>query len=125
MVVDRPIIIIAGSETSHGEGLVFPDDHSMSGSESEEEGYSDIFTEPEGFREAEKQPTFETYQLPDGSVLSLRLIGHSALWVGTVKILTTSLFRIYPLLHYSLAASENPPDLFGTRAIYCGTLREY
>ena len=89
----------------------------MSGSDSEEEGYSGIFTEPDGFREAEEQPTFETYRLPDEKVLSLRLIGHSALWVGIVKVFITSLFRAHYLLRCSLEASAEPPNMFGTRAI--------
>lgn len=47
---------------------------------SEEDG--NIFKEPEGFYEPEKQPTCVSYQTLNGQVLSLRLIGHSPLWVG-------------------------------------------
>lgn len=41
-----------------------------------------IFAEPEGFYEPEKQPTTVSHQLLNGKELSLRLVGHSPLWVG-------------------------------------------
>ena len=42
----------------------------------------DIFQEPEGFYQADKQPTYVSHRMIDGRDLSLRLIGHSPLWVG-------------------------------------------
>jgi len=80
----------------------------MPDSDSEEEGYSDIFTEPEGFREAEKQPTFETYRLRDGRELSLRMIGHSALWVGFTTCFVTSIHNLIVPLLYLFEASTGP-----------------
>ncbi|KER00639.1 hypothetical protein AUEXF2481DRAFT_551 [Aureobasidium subglaciale EXF-2481] len=47
---------------------------------SDSEGELGIFEEPEGFYEAEKQPSFVEYTLPSGLKLNLRLVGHNALW---------------------------------------------
>jgi hypothetical protein len=41
-----------------------------------------MFEEPEGFYEAEKEPTFVEYTLQSGLKLNLRLVGHNPLWVG-------------------------------------------
>ncbi|GAB7365585.1 hypothetical protein MBLNU230_g6656t1 [Neophaeotheca triangularis] len=40
----------------------------------------DIFQEPEGFREPEKQPTFAQHRMLDGRDLNVRLVGHNPLW---------------------------------------------
>lgn len=45
------------------------------------EGALDLFQEPSGYFQAEKQPTFVDYRLKTGQCISLRLIGHSPLWV--------------------------------------------
>ena len=42
----------------------------------------DIFKEPDGFYEAEKAPTMETHTMLSGEMLTLRLVGHSPLWVS-------------------------------------------
>ena len=42
----------------------------------------DIFEEPAGYFEPEKQPTTVSHTTLNGQTLSLRLIGHSPLWVG-------------------------------------------
>lgn len=60
----------------------------MSGEDVEDDGGLDIFKEPEDFYEPEKQPTFVSYQTSTGQVLSLRLTGHSPLWVGDDTNLT-------------------------------------
>lgn len=49
---------------------------------SDSEGELGIFEEPEGFYEAEKEPTFVEYTLQSGLKLNLRLVGHNPLWVG-------------------------------------------
>lgn len=49
---------------------------------SDSEGELGIFEEPEGFYEAEKEPSFVDYTLQGGSKLTLRLVGHNPLWVG-------------------------------------------
>jgi nicotinamide N-methyltransferase len=49
-------------------------------SDSEDVGI-DLFQEPEGFYEPEKQPTFATHKLLSGKDLSIRLVGHNPLWV--------------------------------------------
>ena len=41
-----------------------------------------LFKEPEGFYEPEKQPTTVSHTTQGGKELSLRLVGHSPLWVG-------------------------------------------
>ena len=48
----------------------------------EQDDYANIFEDPAGFYEPEKEPTFVSYETLTGQVLSLRLIGHSPLWVG-------------------------------------------
>ncbi|TIA49918.1 hypothetical protein D6C77_09411 [Aureobasidium pullulans] len=47
---------------------------------SDSEGELGIFEEPEGFYEAEKEPSFVDYTLQGGSKLTLRLVGHNPLW---------------------------------------------
>lgn len=49
-----------------------------------------LFAEPEGYWEKEKQPTFVTHRTSDGKELSMRLVGHSALWVGDAGIMPLS-----------------------------------
>jgi hypothetical protein len=49
--------------------------------EGDSEESLDLFREPSGYYQPEKPPTFVTYQLESGQELSLRLIGHSPLWV--------------------------------------------
>ena len=51
-------------------------------SDGEEGEAGDLFAEPEGFYQAEKQPTFVSHKTLDGKELSLRLVGSSPLWVG-------------------------------------------
>lgn len=41
----------------------------------------DLFEEPPNFYQPEKLPTFTTYTLQNGQPLTLRLVGHSPLWV--------------------------------------------
>ena len=40
-----------------------------------------LFQDPDGFYEPEKPATVTSYTLNDGRVISLRLVGHSPLWV--------------------------------------------
>ena len=49
---------------------------------SDSEGELGIFEEPEGFYEAEKEPSFVDYTLQSGLKLNLRLVGHNPLWVS-------------------------------------------
>lgn len=49
---------------------------------SDSEDGLDLFQEPEGYFEPEKQPTFVSHKLLDGRELNLRLVGHNPLWVG-------------------------------------------
>lgn len=49
---------------------------------SDSEGEFGIFEEPQGFYEAEKEPTFVDYTLQSGLKLNLRLVGHNPLWVS-------------------------------------------
>lgn len=60
--------------------------------EGEEVGSGGLFAEPEGFYQAEKQPTFVTHRTFNGSELNLRLVGSSPLWVGE-----TSRLNLRPL----------------------------
>lgn len=41
----------------------------------------DLFQEPDDFYQPEKPASFTKYTLKDGQVISLRLVGHSPLWV--------------------------------------------
>lgn len=41
-----------------------------------------MFTEPEGYYEPEKQPTFAVHRMQNGQELNMRLVGHNPLWVG-------------------------------------------
>jgi len=41
----------------------------------------DLFQEPADFYQPERPPTFTTYTLQNGQRLTLRLVGHSPLWV--------------------------------------------
>lgn len=41
----------------------------------------DLFQEPAGFYQDDKEPTSTTFALKDGRNIQLRLIGHSPLWV--------------------------------------------
>lgn len=43
---------------------------------------SDMFQEPDGFYEAEKEPTFADYKLLSGEKLRIRLVGFNPLWVS-------------------------------------------
>lgn len=65
-------------------------------SDSEED--LDLFQEPEGFYEPEKEPTFVSHRLIDGRELNLRLVGHNPLWVGDCNIF--SLFEFNPFLFF-------------------------
>lgn len=49
---------------------------------SDDEETFDMFKEPAGYFEDEKQPTFVQHQLVDGTELNLRLVGHNPLWVS-------------------------------------------
>lgn len=50
-------------------------------SEAEDEGI-DLFQEPTGFYEPEKQATYASHQLLSGKELTVRLVGHNPLWVS-------------------------------------------
>jgi len=52
---------------------------------SDSEGELGIFEEPEGFYEAEKEPSFVDYTLQSGLKLNLRLVGHNPLWVSKLS----------------------------------------
>lgn len=53
---------------------------------SDSEGDLGIFEEPEGFYQAEKEPSFVDYTLQSGLKLNLRLVGHNPLWVSSLEI---------------------------------------
>lgn len=42
---------------------------------------ADLFQEPDGFYQPDKPATFTKHTLKDGQIISLRLVGHSPLWV--------------------------------------------
>lgn len=45
------------------------------------EALLDFFQEPDGYYAPEKLPTTTSYECRDGTVIDLRLVGHSPLWV--------------------------------------------
>ena len=49
---------------------------------SDNEGVSDLFQEPLDYYAPEKQPTQAHHRTLGGQELTLRLVGHSPLWVG-------------------------------------------
>lgn len=53
----------------------------MDSGESEDGEDFNIFEEPKGFYQAEKEPTFVSHTTENGHKLVLRLIGSSPLWV--------------------------------------------
>lgn len=52
----------------------------MDGSEEAEGGF-DLFQEPDGYYEKEKEPTQVQHQTLGGGRLTLHLVGHNPLWV--------------------------------------------
>lgn len=58
----------------------------MTDSGEDDDGSFNIFKEPEGYLPPEKQPTAVSHTTLSGQVLTLRLIGHSPLWVGLLLI---------------------------------------
>lgn len=61
----------------------------MSDSHSDDEGDLGMFADPEGYYEPEKEPTFAKHEMQDGRELSLRMVGHNPLWVGTLIALAS------------------------------------
>ena len=49
-----------------------------------------MFEEPQGYYQPEKQPTTVSHTTLSGLSLSLRLIGHSPLWVGVLIYIVTA-----------------------------------
>lgn len=49
---------------------------------SDDEETLGIFEEPAGYFKPEKPSTYQDYELKDGRILQLRLVGHSPLWVS-------------------------------------------
>lgn len=56
----------------------------MSDTHSDDGGELGMFAEPEGFYQPEKEPTFAKHEMQDGRELSLRMVGHNPLWVGSL-----------------------------------------
>ena len=48
-----------------------------------------MFADPEGYYQPEKEPTFAKHEMQDGRELSLRMVGHNPLWVGTLIALAS------------------------------------
>ena len=44
---------------------------------------TDMFQEPQDYREAQRQATYTEYTMLSGQALKLRLVGHNPLWVPT------------------------------------------
>lgn len=51
----------------------------------DEENEIGIFNEPEDFYQPEKESTTVKYEASNGRQISLRLVGHSPLWVGNTS----------------------------------------
>lgn len=82
---------------------------------SDEEETAGLFQEPEGFYQPEKEPTFVKHRMLDGSELSLRLVGHNALWVGSKSkfssIRYSILYRHMTFERLLTRAAQGPPPL--------------
>lgn len=74
---------------------IIPTNHDMSDSE----GELGIFEEPEGFYEAEKEPSFVDYTLQSGLKLNLRLVGHNPLWVSFLAPDSPDSFQVFCCWH--------------------------
>ena len=61
------------------------------------DGALNMFEEPEGFYPPEKEPTTAHHQMLNGKEISLRLVGHSPLWVGELNFLMSPLSYILVL----------------------------
>jgi len=64
-----------------------------------EDGELGMFTEPEGYYEPEKQPTFAVHRMQSGQELNMRLVGHNPLWVGLYSYASLSTFYL-ALMHH-------------------------
>ena len=100
----------------------------MSASESEDDGTFDLFKEPEGYYGPEKQPTTASYTTISGHQLSLRLVGHSPLWVGDNQtgfipcILRSCTYDAFQHFMPGVPLRQFVPDqLMASRAIFSGT----
>ena len=92
----------------------------------------DMFTEPDGFYEPDKEPTFVTHRMLNEHELTLRLVGHNPLWVGAASCLESSKLDVLiakhavPFSHpqYSLAALSpaSTNDVLPQRATISGML---
>ena len=54
----------------------------MSPNDNGEDSELNIFQEPADFYQPEKKPTFVSHQTLSGQEITLRLVGHSPLWVS-------------------------------------------
>ena len=96
----------------------------VSGDEDEGEA-GDLFAEPEGFYQAEKQPTFVTHKTLDGTEVNLRLVGSSPLWVGHERISSHGCLSAKvssSLRSWILRSLSSPSTKHTTRVIYSGRL---
>lgn len=66
-----------------------------SDTEDSEDGALNMFDEPGDYYEPEKPPTTVTHTLLDGREITLNLVGHSALWVGTNSFTFHSLLSLF------------------------------
>lgn len=75
---------------------------SVDGDGDSEDGMA-IFQEPDDYYPPEKQPTTATYQMINGTDLTLRLVGHNPLWVGARPTLFACLLLFLPKAAFSLS----------------------
>ena len=68
---------------------------SAQSSDDEEAEAVSLFAEPEGFFQAEKEPTFVTHKTVDGKEIHLRLVGSNPLWVGRRLTLLFNYFSLH------------------------------
>lgn len=45
-----------------------------------------LFQEPDGYYQEEKEPTFQKHRLRSGESMNLRLVGHNPLWVSILLV---------------------------------------
>jgi hypothetical protein len=57
----------------------------------------DMFQEPDGFYEPEKEPTYTEHTLLSGETLRIRLVGFNPLWVSVVCP-TSKLLKCFAIL---------------------------
>lgn len=81
-----------------------------------------LFQEPEGFYEAEKEPTFAEHVLLSGQTLRVRLVGFNPLWVSNIVVLSSNTLFAYRHCGETARIGSAFTSHFSTQASMCHVL---